>query len=78
MNKHLNRLQEKYVKEETYSSCLSPVCLFPRATKKPAKKQDIELRRSPRKKNPRPGFDENKLWHSSNMRKHRYDSLILL
>ncbi|XP_053389119.1 mdm2-binding protein-like [Mercenaria mercenaria] len=59
VNKHLNKLQEKYVKEETYSSCLSPVCLFPRATKKQHVKQEMELRRSPRKKNPRSVFDEN-------------------
>lgn len=69
MNKHLNKLQEKYVKEETYSSCLSPVCLFPKAKKKPVVKQEIELRRSPRKKNPRPSFDENLPGYSSSLRK---------
>ncbi|KAL4234967.1 hypothetical protein ACF0H5_006608 [Mactra antiquata] len=59
VNTHLNKLREKYVKNETYSSCLSSTVTFPRATKKRPVNDNIELRRSPRKKAPRSMFDEN-------------------
>lgn len=59
INTHFNRLQEKMVKNETFSSCLSTQVLFPRATKKQPETGESEPRRSPRKKVPRSIFDEN-------------------
>ncbi|XP_052817358.1 mdm2-binding protein-like [Mya arenaria] len=53
VNNHLNKLQERYVKDETYSSCRSPIVLFPKVMKKKAIKDPAQaLRRSPRKKAP--------------------------
>lgn len=52
VNSHLNKLQEKLVKDETYSSCLLPVVVFPKPKKRKHSSDNLDLRRSPRKKAP--------------------------
>lgn len=74
VNSHLNKIREKYVKNETYSSLLSSVVTFPRATKKRPNNDSMELRRSPRKRAHRSVFDENML----EQKKSRYLMIIEL
>ncbi|XP_052229943.1 mdm2-binding protein-like isoform X2 [Dreissena polymorpha] len=53
INTHLNRFQEKYVKDETLSSCQSHIVLFPKSSKTVSKdSKESALRRSPRKQKP--------------------------
>ena len=60
MNNHLNKLRDKFVKNDTQSSCTSSQVVFPKPTKRRQTSTDYpELRRSPRKRAPRSMFDEN-------------------
>ena len=68
INSHMNRLQEKYVKAETYSSCLSSNVTFPKCVKRKPTTYQADLRRSPRKKSAKRSYDES-VEFSENTRK---------
>ena len=60
MNNHLNKLRDKFIKNDTQSSCTSSQVVFPKPAKRRQTSTDNpELRRSPRKRAPRSMFDEN-------------------
>ena len=60
VNSHMNKLRDRFVKDDTSSSCTSPQVIFPKPVKQKQPSLDnAELRRSPRKKAPRSVFDEN-------------------
>ena len=61
VNNHLNKVREKFIRDETYSSSSSPVILFPRydRNKGTSKTHQQEVRRSPRKRSSKFQCDEN-------------------
>ena len=60
VNNHLNKLRDRFVKDDTTSSYTSSQVLFPKPNKQRQSVPDnVELRRSPRKRAPRSMFDEN-------------------
>ena len=72
VNAHLNKIQEKLVKDETYSSCLSSIVVFRKPVKKRVSSEMADLRRSPRKKAVSARYDQTEQGFSS--KRQRYFS----